>query len=166
MRIRQRVEDALGAASGGLPVARVRRIEDVVRAATAQLEFTTILLAAFAAAALALAAIGLYGLMSYSVEQRRQEIGIRLALGAEPWALRNMVLAEGVRLTAVGLGAGLGFGYLVARVMGTVVVGMATWDAGVFVSVAAILAIVSLAAAYVPAQDATRTDPLVALRRS
>jgi ABC-type lipoprotein release transport system permease subunit len=163
---RRSVERELRDAAGGLPLARVQRIQDIVRAATAQLEFTTILLGVFAGAALVLAAIGLYGLMAYSVEQRRQEIGIRLALGAEPGMLRNMVLAQGGQLTAAGVSAGLAAAFLFARVMGSVVVGMATWDTTVFASVAALLAAVSLVAAYIPAQDATRTDPLSALRRS
>jgi putative ABC transport system permease protein len=160
------VERELRDAAGGLPLARVQRIEDIVRAATTQLEFTTILLGVFAAAALVLAAVGLYGLMAYSVEQRRQEIGIRLALGADPASLRNMVLAQGGRLTAAGVCLGLAAAFLLARVMASVVVGMAAWDTTVFASVAVLLAFVSLAAAYVPAQDATRTDPLRALRRS
>ncbi len=163
---RQAVERELRAAADGLPLARVQRIEDIVRAATAQLEFTTVLLGVFAAAALVLAAVGLYGLMAYSVEQRRQEIGIRLALGADPASLRNMVLAQGGRLTAAGVCLGLAAAFLLARLMATVVVGMAAWDTTVFASVAALLSFVSLAAAYVPAQDATRTDPLRALRRS
>lgn len=164
--LRGAVERELRGAAGGLPIARVQRIEDIVRAATAQLEFTAILLGVFAAAALVLAAIGLYGLMAYSVEQRRQEIGIRLALGAEPAMLRNMVLAQGGQLTAAGVSFGLIAAFLLARVMGSVVVGMATWDMTVFAAVALLLAVVSLVAAYIPAQDATRTDPLSALRRS
>jgi predicted permease len=160
------VERELRAAAAGLPLARVQRIEDIVRAATAQLEFTTILLGVFAAAALMLASVGLYGLMAYSVEQRRQEIGIRLALGAEPVTLRNMVLAQGGQLTAAGVSAGLVAAFILSRAMASVVVGMAAWDTIVFASVAALLAAVSLVAAYIPAQDATRTDPLSALRRS
>jgi ABC-type antimicrobial peptide transport system permease subunit len=164
--LRRAVERELGDASGGVPIARVQRIEDIIRGATAQLEFTTILLGVFAGAALVLAAVGLYGLMSYSVEQRRQEIGIRLALGAAPGTLRNMVLAQGGQLTAAGVCLGLAAAFLLARVMASVVVGMAAWDTTVFACVAALLAAVSLAAVYVPARDATRTDPLTALRRS
>jgi putative ABC transport system permease protein len=163
---RRTIEQALRDAAGGLPIARVRRIEDIVRAATAQLEFTTILLGVFAVAALVLAAIGLYGLMAYSVEQRRQEIGIRLALGADPGMLRNMVLAHGGQLAAAGVCLGLACAFAGARVMASIVVGLAPWDTTVFATVAALLAVVSLAAAYLPAQDATRTDPLRALRSS
>ena len=164
--LRRAVERELGDASGGVPIARVQRIEDIIRGATAQLEFTTILLGVFAGAALVLAAVGLYGLMSYSVEQRRQEIGIRLALGAAPGALRNMVLAQGGQLTAAGVCLGLAAAFLLARLMASVVVDMPAWDTTVFACVAGLLAVVSLAAVYVPAQDATRTDPLTALRRT
>jgi hypothetical protein len=164
--LRRDSEDALRAASGGQPVARVRRIEDVVRAATAQLEFTAALLTVFAAAALVLAAVGLYGVMSYSVEQRRQELGIRLALGAEPATLRAMVIAQGGRLTAAGVGMGLGLAFLLARILASRITGLAAWDTAVFASVAALLALVSLAAVYLPAQEATRVDPLRVLRRA
>jgi ABC-type antimicrobial peptide transport system permease subunit len=164
--LRRDIEEALRAASGGQPVARVRRIEDVVRAATAQLEFTAALLTVFAAAALVLATVGLYGVMSYSVEQRRQELGIRLALGAEPATLRAMVIAQGGRLTAAGVGMGLGLAFLLARVLASRITGLASWDTAVFASVAALLALVSLAAVYLPAQEATRVDPLRVLRRS
>jgi putative ABC transport system permease protein len=164
--LRRAVERELGDASGGVPIARVQRIEDIIRGATAQLEFAAILLGVFAGAALVLASVGLYGLMSYSVEQRRQEIGIRLALGAAPGMLRDMVLVQGGQLTAAGVCLGLAAAFLLARVMASVVVGMAAWDTTVFACVAGLLAIVSLAAVYVPARDATRTDPLSALRRS
>jgi ABC-type antimicrobial peptide transport system permease subunit len=154
----------LRAATGGLPIARVRRIEDILRAATAQLEFTAVLLSVFAAAALALAAVGLYGLMAYSVEQRRREIGIRLALGAGPAALRNMVLAEGGRIGGVGVVIGLAGALAISRVLDNQIVGVAGWDATVFGGVAALLALVTFLAAYVPAQSATETDPVKALR--
>jgi ABC-type antimicrobial peptide transport system permease subunit len=160
------VERALWDATDGQPVARVRRIEDVVRSATAQLEFTTILLVVFAGAALVLAGVGLYALVAYSVERRRQEIGIRVALGADPASLRNMVLAEGAQLTVTGVCLGLGASIALTRAMASLVVGLTTWDPAVFVSVAALLALVSLAAAYIPARDATRIDPLRALRSS
>lgn len=164
--LRQNIERELRDAADGLPVARVRRIADIVRAATAQLEFATVLLAFFAAAALLLAAVGLYGLMAFSVEQRRQEIGIRIALGAEPAALRNMVLVHGARLTAAGVLLGLAGAFATSRVMGSVIVGVGTLDATTFAIVAALLAAVSVIAAYLPAQHATRVDPLTALRRS
>ena len=165
MTFRSQIERELSAASGGLPLARVRSMAAIVRATTAQLEFTTILLGIFSGAALLLAAVGLYGLISYSVEQRTQEIGIRVALGARPAGVRNMVLAQGGRLTAAGVALGLGAAMTVSRLMSSVVFGIATWDPAIFVGVAALLSAVSLTAVYVPALAATRVDPMDALRR-
>ncbi len=163
---RTTVEQVLRDAAGGLPLARVRRIEDIVRAATAQLEFTTILLVVFAGASLVLAAVGLSALMAYSVEQRRQEIAVRLALGADPASLRDMVLLEGAQLTVAGVGLGLGASIALTRVLAGLVPGLSAWDPAVFASVAALLALASMVSAYVPARGATRTDPLRALRRA
>jgi putative ABC transport system permease protein len=165
MTFRSEIARELSAASGGLPIARVRSMAAIVRATTAQLEFTTILLAIFAGAALLLAAVGLYGLMSYSVEQRTQEIGIRIALGASPAGVRNMVLAQGGRLTAAGVCLGVGAAIGLSRLMSSVVFGIATWDPAVFGAVAALLAVVSVTAVYVPALAATRVEPTEALRR-
>jgi ABC-type antimicrobial peptide transport system permease subunit len=165
MAFRSQVERELMAASGGLPIARSQSMAAVVRAATAQLEFTTILLSIFAVAALALAAVGLYGLMSYSVEQRAQEIGIRIALGAGPGGVRNMILLQGGRLTLAGVMLGLGAAFALSRVMSSAVFGIATWDPQVFMMVAGLLGSVSLVAMYVPALAATRVDPLQTLRR-
>jgi len=165
MTFRMQVERELTAASGGLPIARARSMAAILRAATAQLEFTTILLSIFAAAALALAAVGLYGLMSYSVEQRTQEIGIRIALGAGPAGVRNMILQQGGRLTIAGVALGLGAAFSLSRVMSSAVFGIATWDPLVFAAVATLLAAVSLTAVYVPALAATRVDPMRTLRR-
>jgi ABC-type antimicrobial peptide transport system permease subunit len=122
-------------------------------------------LSIFAAAALALAAVGLYGLMSYSVEQRAQEIGIRIALGAGPAGVRNMILWQGGRLTTAGVVLGLGAAFTLSRVMSSAVFGLATWDPSVFAVVAVLLAAVSISAVYVPALAATRVDPMRTLRR-
>jgi predicted permease len=165
MALRSQVERELSAASGGLPIARSRSMAAIVRAATAQLEFTVTLLSIFAAAALALAAVGLYGLMSYSVEQRAQEIGIRIALGAGPAGVRNMILWQGGRLTTAGVVLGLGAAFTLSRVMSSAVFGLATWDPSVFAGGAALLAAVSISAVYVPALAATRVDPMRTLRR-
>jgi hypothetical protein len=163
--LRAAIGGELRAASGDLPLARVRPMSEIVRAATAELEFTTVLLTVFAACALVLAAIGLYGLMAYSVQQRTKEIGIRMALGAEAGALRNMVLVEGGQLTAGGIAIGLAAALAGSKVMASLVFGIATWDPGVFAAVAGLLGAVALAAVYVPALHATRVSPLTALRR-
>jgi putative ABC transport system permease protein len=163
--LRPAIEQALEAASGGLPVGRVRTMRQIVRGATAELEFTTILLAVFAGAALVLAAVGLYGLMSYLVQQRIEEIGIRVALGASPGSVRNMILARGARLAAAGVILGLTATAGLSRVMASVVFGAVMWDPLVFAGVAALLSTVALVAVYMPAVTATRVDPMAALRR-
>ena len=157
------VQREVRAASGGAPIVRVRRIEEILRAATIQMEFAATLLSVFAAAALVLATVGLYGLVAYSLEQRRREIGIRLALGASPSALRNMVLAEGSRLTIAGLAIGGAGALATTRLLGSHIVGIAGWDTTVFVVVGFVLAAASMAATY-SAQRAARTDPVEVLR--
>jgi ABC-type antimicrobial peptide transport system permease subunit len=122
------------------------------------------LMTVFGGAALALAAIGIYGLMSYSVAQRTQEIGIRLALGADGPKVRNMVVLQGARLAAVGVVIGLASAFGLARLVASLLFGVKAWDPAVFVSVPIVLALVALAAVWLPAMRASRVDPIVALR--
>jgi putative ABC transport system permease protein len=161
---RSMIERELGAASGGLPVARVRSMQDIVRAATAQLEFTAILITLFAASSLVLAGVGVYGLMAFSVQQRRQELGIRLALGAGPARVRNMVLLQGARLTAIGVSGGLGAAVVLSRVMNSLVFGASASDVTVYAGVGLLLSLVGLAASSIPALHATHVDPMRTLR--
>jgi putative ABC transport system permease protein len=154
----------LRSTSGGLPVARVRTMEQVVAASTRRAAFSMTLLTVFAAAALVLAVIGLYALMSHSVQQRTQEIGIRMALGAVPGDVRTLVLAQGLRLAGAGLLIGTGAALILTRLMVNLVFGVETYDPGVFGSVVVLLTSVAVAAAYIPARRATRVNPLDALR--
>ena len=101
--LRGAIQRELQEASGGLPVAHIRSMEEVVRHSTVRSDFNAVLLTAFAAAALLLAAVGVYGLIAYSVEQRQHEIGVRVALGATPYQVRRMIVFEGLRLAAAGV---------------------------------------------------------------
>jgi len=158
------IEDVLRAASGGLPLGRVRTMHQVVAASSARTAFYTLLLGVFAAIAVLLASVGLYGLMAYSVEQRTCEIGIRMALGAEPRDVRNMVLVEGARLGVLGIVSGVPPAIVLARVMNSLIVEMRSWDPVVFAGVALFLAAVAALASYLPSLRATRVDPVEVLR--
>ncbi len=151
-------------AGHALPVARIRSMQQVVVQSTARNDFNALLLTVFAAVALLLAAIGIYGLMAYTVQQRTQEIGIRLALGAGPSQMRNMVMAQGMRPALIGVVVGLGAAFGLSRLMASLLYGVKFSDPLVFVSVALTLTTVALLATYLPARRATRVDPLVALR--
>jgi len=124
----------------------------------------TWLLGGFAAAALILAAIGVYGLLAYAVAQRQHEIGIRLAVGASHGDIGRLVVGWGMRLAMVGIGCGILIALVVTRLLGALLYGVGASDPRTFVSVVALLALVALAAAWVPARRATRVDPMVALR--
>jgi putative ABC transport system permease protein len=158
------IADELRAAAGGLPVSHVRTMSEVLAATTARTNFTMMLFSVFAAIALILAATGMYALMSYSVQQRTREIGIRIAFGARPSDVRNSVVLHSARLAVVGVVLGTAVALVLTRLMVSLIFGIAPWDPVVFVSVAAILTAVSLAAAFVPAFRATRVSPLDAVR--
>ena len=151
--------------AGGLPVARIRTMEEIVATTTRRAEFNMRLLTIFASIALVLAMIGMYGLMSYSVQQRTQEIGIRMALGAIPADVRNMVVLQGMRLVLAGVALGSIVALALSRLMVSLIFGVDTWDPIVFGGVASLLTVVAVLAAYIPALRATRVQPLEALRR-
>ena len=139
-------------------------MEQVGADSTARVRFIMMLLTIFAAIALILAAIGLYGLIAYSVEQRTQEIGIRMALGAQPGDVRNMVLLYGMRLALAGVAIGVEAALALGRLMNGFLYGVQSWDPAALASVAVLLMAVALTAAYIPARRATRVDPMDALR--
>src|SRR4051794_10329918 len=158
------IQKALRDASGGLPVARIKSMDEIVVQSTARSDFNMLLLTVFGAAALVLAAIGVYALMAYSVEQRTQEIGIRLALGAGLAQVRNMVIVQGMSLALVGIAIGLAAALGLSRLIETLLFGVTARDPLVFVAVPAILTAVALIAVWLPAVRATRIDPIDALR--
>jgi putative ABC transport system permease protein len=158
------IQKELREASGGLPVARVKSMDEIVVQSTARSDFNMMLLTVFGCAALLLAAIGVYGLMAYSVEQRTQEIGIRLALGAELSQVRNMVIVQGMTLAAAGVVIGTAFALGLSRVIESLLFGVTARDPMVFVAVPVLLTVVALVAVWLPALRATRIDPIDALR--
>ena len=158
------IQNELRQASGGLPTARVRSMDEVVVQSTARADFNMLLLTIFGCSALLLAAIGIYGLMAYAVEQRTQEIGIRMALGAEQHSVRNMVVLHGMGLTLVGVVLGIAAALGVTRLLESFLFGVTARDPLVFVAVPCVLTVVALFAVWLPARRATRIDPVVALR--
>jgi putative ABC transport system permease protein len=139
-------------------------MDDVRDASVAQPRFSSQLLGLFAALALVLAAVGLYGLMAYSVTQRRNEIGIRMALGATRESILRLVLRQGSLLALAGIGLGLVASILVTRLLSSLLFDVSPGDPMTFLTVASLLVGVALLATYIPARRATKVDPMVALR--
>jgi putative ABC transport system permease protein len=150
--------------STGLPVSQVRSMADVVVRSTSRQRFNMWLMTIFGASALLLAAIGIYGLMAYSVEQRTQEIGIRLSLGAAAGSVRRMIVVQGMRLALVGIVIGLGASWGLAQFMRAFLFQVEARDPLVFVGVPVVLSVVAFFAVWLPALKASKVDPVVALR--
>jgi putative ABC transport system permease protein len=147
-----------------IALAHVRTMDQVKNESLAEDRYTMVLFASFAAVALLLAAVGIYGLMAYAVSQRTQEIGLRLALGAGKQRVVLLILKEASLLATIGLGIGLVGSVLVGRTMRTTLYGVGAMDFSVIVSVAVILFLTSLLASYLPARRAASIDPMQALR--
>jgi predicted permease len=148
----------------GLPVTDVRSMAEVVSLSTSRERFNMWLMTVFGVSALLLAAIGIYGLMAYSVEQRTQEIGIRLALGAQTTTVKNMVVWQGMRLAILGVVIGVLASFALVRFISSFLYGITARDPLVFAGVPALLTLVALLAVWIPAQRASRVDPIIALR--
>jgi putative ABC transport system permease protein len=147
-----------------LPISAVVTMREVVNAATARARFQTLLLAVFAAAAALLSAIGIYGVMSYAVSKRTREIGVRMALGADPRSVLRLVVGQGMAVAFAGAGLGLIGAFLLTRLMASLLYGVRPGDPLTFAAVAAALLAVALAASWIPARRAARIDPMRALR--
>jgi len=158
------IQEELRQASGGLAVSDIRSMEQVIGASTASTEFSMSALAIFAGIALILSALGIYGLLAHSVQNRTQEIGIRMALGAIPGELRNMVILQGVRPAAAGVIFGSMAALALTRFMESLLFETKTWDPLAYGLVVVVFLLCSLAAAYLPARRATRIEPREALR--
>jgi predicted permease len=151
-------------ASGGLPAVNVRSMDEIMSASTARQDFNMVLMLIFGGSALLLAAIGIYGLMAFSVEQRTREIGIRIALGAGSNNVQNMVIAQGMLLVLIGAAIGVAASLGLTRFLESFLYGVAALDPVVFIAVPILLAAVALAAIWFPARRASRIDPIHALR--
>src|SRR5688572_12007719 len=157
---------ALASIDRELVVHEPKSMNAVLARHRAREQFMTLLVGAFAAVALTLAAVGVYGVVSHSVTQRTHEIGVRLALGARPSQVRLMVLASGLAPAGIGLAAGLAGAIALGGVLGAVTFGISPRDPGVLFAVVAVLAVVVLVAGWIPSRRATRVDPLASMRRN
>jgi predicted permease len=162
--LRVAIERELHGVDGQMPISRQRLMTQVLSGASARQSFNMVLLSIFAGVALMLAAIGIYGLMSYSVDQRTQEIGIRMALGADAGRMLRVVLREGMTLGVLGVVLGLLLAYGLTRLLASLLFGVKASDPFTFAAVAGILTMVALVATYIPARRVTGIDPANALR--
>jgi putative ABC transport system permease protein len=157
------IQNELRAASGGLPIASVLSMDEIAAGNTARQDFNMLLLTIFGGCALLLAAIGIYGLMAYSVELRTREIGIRLALGADPTGVRNMIVFHGMRLALAGVGIGVIVSFGLTRFIASFLFGVRPLDPVSFTIAPVMLCGVALLAVWIPARRASRVDPMLAL---
>jgi predicted permease len=155
---------ALREATGGLPVGHVRTMNEIAITTISRQRFSMLLLTIFGSSALLMAAIGIYGFMAYSVQQRTQELGIRMALGAQAPNIRNMVVRQGMVLAGIGVVIGISGALGLTRLLAAFLFGVKAWDPAAFVVTPLLLSAVALLAVWIPAYRATRVDPVTALR--
>lgn len=160
----QAVKEQIWRVDSQLPLTKVQTMHEVAAASFAARRFNMLLLAIFAGLALVLAAVGIYGVMSYSVTQRTQEIGIRMALGAQASDVLKLIVRNGMTLTLIGTVAGLAGAFALTRLMTSMLFGVTPTDVRTFATVSLVLIVVAFLACYLPARRATKVDPLIALR--
>jgi putative ABC transport system permease protein len=158
------VRSALKPLDAEMPIGDIERVEEVITRATGQPRFRAVLFGGFAVAALVLAAVGLYGLISFTVAQRVPEIGVRLALGARPADIGRLVLGHGIRLAALGIVLGLAGAVAAARLLEGLLYSISATDPRVYAGLAVLLLAIAALASYMPARRAMRVDPVTALR--
>jgi putative ABC transport system permease protein len=158
------ISEVLRRATGGRPIGDIRSLDEMLVHSMAMQRFNALLLAIFASIALMLSAVGVYGVIAYSVAQRGHEIGIRMAVGADRQEVRNMVLREALTRGTLGILCGTLAAFFLARLLARLLFGVSAHDAGVFVSIPVLLEIVTAIAALIPAQRASNLDPVRALR--
>jgi putative ABC transport system permease protein len=158
------VKQRLWKVDSQLPVTKVKTMDEVSASSFASRSFNMLLLSIFAGLALVLAAVGIYGVMSYAVTQRTQEIGIRMALGAGVPDVLRLVMRSGMLMTLIGVVIGLAGAVALTRLMESLLFGVTPTDKITFAAVSAVLIVVAFVACYLPARRATKVDPIVALR--
>ena len=154
----------LAASAPNIPITEVRSMQAVVSEAASTSASTTLLFTSFAGVALVLGIVGVYGVLSYLVSRRRREMGVRMALGAQRKDVLCLVMKEGAKFSASGIALGVGGAFLVARMLSSQLYGVSPMDAFTYISVSVVVAIVTLAACYIPARRAMAIDPIIALR--
>jgi putative ABC transport system permease protein len=164
MTLASAVRDAVHSVDRGIAVSSVEPVEAQISQSVATPRFQTALVTLFGCIALILAAVGLYGLIAYQVQQRTREIGIRVALGAQQSSIAILVVKQGLTLALIGILIGIGAALGVTRFIATALFSVSATDPAVFALVAAMLTTVALVASYIPARRASRVDPCVALR--
>jgi len=164
MNLANAVRQEVWAIDSNIPIANVRTMDQILANVTAQPRFNTILLGIFAAVALALASVGIYGVLSYSVTQRTREIGVRIALGAQQGDVLKLVIRQGMSLCLLGVAVGLLASFALTRLMEGMLFGVSATDPAIFMTIGVFLLGVALLACYLPARRATKVDPIIALR--
>jgi ABC-type antimicrobial peptide transport system permease subunit len=159
------VRQAIWAVDRQQPISDVVTMEEIVTRSLGSFRFTMVLMAALALLALLLAAVGIYGVLSFLVNQRSREIGVRMALGATAWNVLRMVVGQGMLSVGIGVAAGLGGAFAFARLLRGLLVGVTAHDPLTFILAPLILTLVALAASCIPARRASLLDPVLALRR-
>jgi ABC-type antimicrobial peptide transport system permease subunit len=160
----KQIQQAVWSVNGTLPVASPRTMQDMYSRSLARTSFTLVMLGIAGTMALLLGLVGIYGVIAYAVSQRRREIGIRLALGAEPASLKGMFVRHGVRLAVVGVGIGLPTAAALVRLMKSLLFGISPLDPLAFATAPAVLVFAAALASFLPARRAAAVDPIETLR--
>jgi ABC-type antimicrobial peptide transport system permease subunit len=158
------LRDAIWQVDKDQPIGAVRTMDEQLSNSLTRRRFSVTLLSAFGVIAVSLAAIGLYGVLAFIVAQRRREIGVRMALGAQPRDVIADVLGQGLRLAGVGIVIGIGLALATTRLLNTLLFGTSPTDVLTYVTVATLLVVIAIGSSVVPALRASRVDPLIALR--
>jgi ABC-type antimicrobial peptide transport system permease subunit len=159
------IKESVWSVDKDLPLDAVRTMAEVISESLAQTRFLAWLISAFAFSGLALTLVGIYGVVSYSANQRTQEMGIRMALGAQQWSVMGLILRQGIRLAVVGAAIGVGGSFLLTRLLSSQLYGIKPEDPATLAGVSVLMLVVALSASYFPARRATKVDPIAALRQ-